>query len=169
MIAIVLLCVFVGGTVTYAAEKSLPGDVLYPIKIYVNEPVKAATKVTPKAKVRFEEEKVIKRLTEVETLVEKGKFDGKKRIQVEKQVEKSVKAINLIKKKNATTTQDEFREELYYRIKNIKKGNDNKDEVEKFEKKIKFQLDEFDTNREVNNDNTHNDKKENHGRNKNKQ
>ena len=153
--AILLLCVLVGGTVTYAAERSLPGDVLYPVKIYVNESVKSATKVTPQSRVKFEEEKILKRFTEVESLIEKGKFNHKERIQVEKQFEKSVKAINLNKKTNATTTHDEFKKELYTRIKKIKKGNaelklniekekDNQDEVEKFQRKIQTELGELD-------------------------
>ncbi len=151
---IVILCIT--ASTAYAAESSLPGDVLYPIKIYVNESVKAVTKVTPNAKTKFEEEKVIKRLDEVQELVKKGRFDDKKRIQVEKEVEKSVNTINVGRNKNASTTES-FRKELDIKIENIKKANvelrlnipkekDNKDEIERFEKKIKLQIERFGNN-----------------------
>lgn len=178
-LAMLAICLFVGAGVTFAAESSLPGDVLYPVKIYVNEPVKAVTKVTPKAKAKYEEEKVIKRLGEVEELVKKGKFDDKKRTQVEREVEKSVNAINVIdikkernknRERNSTST-DEFRKDLDTRLQNIKKvdvelkldtpkENDNKDQVEKFEKKIKVQIGGFNDD-EDKNDTNDNDKKEN--------
>ena len=184
MVAVLLLCILVGGTVTYAAESSLPGDALYTVKIYFNEPVKSITKVTPEAKARFEEEKVIKRLDEVQQLVKTGRFDDQKRIQVENEVEKSVKSLNITdtkkeSKKNINknlTSTDIFRKDLDSRFQNIKeenmqlkldilKKNDNNDQVEKFEKKIKikiggFENDEADKN-DNKNDNKNNDKKNN--------
>lgn len=177
-ISALLLCIFVSASVTYAAESALPGDILYPIKIYITEPVKAATKVTQKAKAKYEEERVMIRLDEVQELVKKGKFEDTIRAQVEKEVEKSVNTINNMEIKkirnkdrneNASST-DDFRKKLDSHFQNIRKADvelkldtpkehDNKDQVEKFERKIKVQIGGFineDTEARDTNDNKNN-------------
>ena len=132
---------FFGTGVAFAAEKALPGDVLYPVKIHVNENVKSTVRLTSKAKKKFEEEKMIKRLDEVKALVDEGKFDDKRRDKVEREVKKSVKALQ---DNNQDNNQDnkEFKNKLDSRLENIKKNDrkEHKDEVEKFEYKIKHQL-----------------------------
>lgn len=56
------------GSVSLAAEKTVPGDALYPIKIHVNEQVRGALAVTPKAKADWDVQKAERRLVEVEKL-----------------------------------------------------------------------------------------------------
>lgn len=149
-----IVTVFVGAGVTNAAEKSLPGDTLYPVKINVNEKVKSAVAFTSKAKTKVEEEKVIRRLDEVEALVKKGEFKNGKRDQLEKEVEKSVKVLNnKVDRKDSEDVKydkveenndddDDFEDKLNTRFEKIKKVDNNvdKDEVEKFEKKFKERL-----------------------------
>lgn len=146
-----LVFVFTGVGVTNAAEKSLPGDVLYPVKINVNEKVKSAVAFTPKAKAKVEEEKVIRRLDEVEALVKKGEFKNGKRDQLEKEVEKSVKVLNNKADRkgdedgeveNDDSNDEDFENKLNTRFEKIKKVDNivDKDEVEKFEKKFKERL-----------------------------
>lgn len=79
----VLLIVAVGGTTTYAAQGSLPGGVLYPVKIYVNEPVQEALAVSDKAKVSFHTSVAQERLKEAEALAAEGKLDAQVSSEIE--------------------------------------------------------------------------------------
>ena len=63
-----------GGGVAFAAEGSLPGDVLYPVKVGVVEKVEGALAVTAEAKANFEITLANRRLTEAETLATKGRL-----------------------------------------------------------------------------------------------
>ncbi|MES2623576.1 MAG: DUF5667 domain-containing protein [Patescibacteria group bacterium] len=94
-LAFAAVLVIIGGNISYAAEQALPGDLLYPVKIHVNEAVQDAINVTPKASVAWEEKKIERRLDEAKALVQKGKFDFQKKAQVEKEVEKNVRHIRL--------------------------------------------------------------------------
>src|SRR3989304_7250564 len=51
LVAACLIVVLGGGSLTYAAEKSLPGEFLYPIKTNFNEEVIAITKINPEDKI----------------------------------------------------------------------------------------------------------------------
>lgn len=66
--AAVLVLVLGGGSLSYAAEHALPGDALYPVKVYVNEEVRAAVAVTPEAKATWNTERAERRIAEAETL-----------------------------------------------------------------------------------------------------
>lgn len=57
-----------GGTVSFAAESTVPGDALFNVKVYVNENVRGAVAVTSKAKAEWEVKLVERRLEEVEKL-----------------------------------------------------------------------------------------------------
>lgn len=63
-----------GGGTAAAAENTVPGDLLYPIKTRVNEEVRAALSVTPEAKISWEARRAERRLEEVEKLSEKNKL-----------------------------------------------------------------------------------------------
>ena len=68
-----LCLVAAGGTVSYAAEGSLPGDPLYPVKLYVNEPVLVALSLSSEAKAEAHERLVQRRLREIEiVIIQKG-------------------------------------------------------------------------------------------------
>ncbi|HBB43880.1 MAG: hypothetical protein UW27_C0017G0078 [Parcubacteria group bacterium GW2011_GWA1_44_13] len=57
-----------GGTVSFAAENTVPGDALFTVKLHVNETVRGVVAVTPKAKAEWEVKLVERRLEEVEKL-----------------------------------------------------------------------------------------------------
>jgi hypothetical protein len=73
---VVLMILVLGGTTTYAAQGSLPGGVLYPVKIYVNEQVQGALAVSEEAKVSYHTAVAQERLKEAEVLASQGKLDG---------------------------------------------------------------------------------------------
>jgi hypothetical protein len=65
--ALLVFFMITAGT-SYAAEGSLPDDLLYPIKIHVTEPIRAAFAVTPQAKAQWNIGRTAKRLQEAEQL-----------------------------------------------------------------------------------------------------
>lgn len=69
----ILIFSFAGGT-ALAANESLPGDVLYPIKININEKIEALIASPGKAKAKVAAEHAINRLEEAERLAEKGRL-----------------------------------------------------------------------------------------------
>lgn len=139
VVALFLIVIMGVGTAA-AAEKALPGDLLYPVKIKITEPVKGAFKVTPEAKVKWESEKALKRLEEAEKLAEKGELNGEKRMKVEEEFEKSKNAF--IKKVDEKKLIKEAKKEI--------KKESKKDE-EDLKEKIKIKGDDvgvIQTNRE---------------------
>ena len=81
--AALLLVVFTGGGTAFAAQGALPGTVLYPVKIYVNENVQGALATTPQAKVSFHTAVAETRLKEAETLASEGRLDATTSAQIE--------------------------------------------------------------------------------------
>ncbi|MFH0873853.1 MAG: hypothetical protein V1846_03390 [Candidatus Komeilibacteria bacterium] len=71
---ILILLVAVSASVSYAAENSLPGDILYPIKISVNEEIRSGLAITPEAKTRWTAEQITRRLDEAVTLASQQKL-----------------------------------------------------------------------------------------------
>lgn len=81
-VALVLLFAVGGGT-AYAAEGALPGQVLYPVKVNVNEKVAEALAVTPEAKISFHASRAAERLKEAEALAAEGRLDATTTAQLE--------------------------------------------------------------------------------------
>jgi len=77
-----------GGGVSFAAEKSVPGDILYPVKVGVNEEVRSAFAVTPEKKAEWEAARAERRLDEAATLAVSGRLDETKRKDIETRFEK---------------------------------------------------------------------------------
>lgn len=74
-IAIIALIAILGGGTSFAAEKSLPGDLLYPIKVNVNEEVRGAFAFSPNAKAELETELIRRRLEEAAKLTTAGRIN----------------------------------------------------------------------------------------------
>ncbi|MEK7479684.1 MAG: DUF5667 domain-containing protein, partial [Patescibacteria group bacterium] len=70
--ALVLILLIGGGGVSYAAEGTLPGDLLYPVKITVNESVRGALAFSPQSKAKWHATAAERRMVEVETLADRG-------------------------------------------------------------------------------------------------
>lgn len=130
-----VLIVGMGVGTTFAAEKALPGDLLYPVKIKVTEPVRGALKVTPKAREEWESKKALKRLEEAEKLVEKGNLNTKNRVDIEKEFEKNTKAFV---QKNMEKVRDD-------KMDQIEKDKSNEDDAsrEQFKNDVKERLDKI--------------------------
>lgn len=75
--AIALIVVLlVSGGASFAAEGALPGDVLYPVKVGINEEVVAALTINSEAKANWNARVAERRLEEAETLAARGALDA---------------------------------------------------------------------------------------------
>jgi len=70
--AFVLVLAVVGSSTAYAAEAAVPGDVLYPVKVRVNEPLRAALALSSEAKAVWHTEAAERRMKEAEVLAARG-------------------------------------------------------------------------------------------------
>lgn len=55
-----------------AAERALPGDMLYPVKIKINEEVRSSLATSPYEKIEWETERLERRITEAQLLAQAG-------------------------------------------------------------------------------------------------
>lgn len=74
LVPIALFFLFFGTGIALAAERALPGDLLYPVKLSVNEGLRKSLATTPVAKAKLETELIDRRLVEAETLFAQGRL-----------------------------------------------------------------------------------------------
>ncbi len=91
--ALAILLVLSGSGISYAAENSLPGGILYPVKINVLEPIRGALAVSPEAKTQWEVAKVERRLNEAEQMLGKGSFTAEAGTDLSEQIQDHSNAI----------------------------------------------------------------------------
>lgn len=82
-----------GGGTAFAAERSLPTEALYPIKIQVNERVRATLTPTSEGKAKWEARVAERRLEEAEKLALKKKFSGETQAQIELNFDEQAKIV----------------------------------------------------------------------------
>lgn len=78
-----LIIILASTSVTFAAENTLPGDLLFPIKVNVNEELRGALTISSQAKMDWEKERVVRRVEEAETLLKTDKFTDKRKTDAE--------------------------------------------------------------------------------------
>lgn len=86
--ASLLVMAMLGGGVSFAAENSLPGEVLYPIKVKINEEVRATLALSGEAKADWEARRAERRLEELEKLAVAGKLNPEVKAKIEANFEK---------------------------------------------------------------------------------
>ncbi len=84
--AALLGAIFLIVGVPVLAERALPGDVLYPMKVRVNEEVRASLALSPYAKVEWEASRLERRLSEARLLAQSGRLTE----EVEREVAASI-------------------------------------------------------------------------------
>jgi hypothetical protein len=82
-IAIIAIAVLIGGGTSFAAEGALPGDTLYPIKVGINEEVRAWIALSSEAQARLDARLAERRLEEAERLAAQGRLDAEARADLE--------------------------------------------------------------------------------------
>lgn len=95
---VLIIALLLGGGTTFAAEQSLPGDVLYPVKVSVNEGVRGWFAVSDGAEARLNARLAERRLEEAEELASDDRLDDSTRSEVESRfrmhAEKIKEAVN---------------------------------------------------------------------------
>lgn len=86
-----LITAILGGGVSFASENSLPGDLLYPIKVSVNEEVRAALAVNDESKADWEARRAERRFEEAVRLAAEERLDDKLEASVEEAIERHAK------------------------------------------------------------------------------
>lgn len=81
-IAIIIALLLSGGA-TFAAEQSLPGDMLYPVKTGVNEQVMSLFAISNEAEARLQADFATRRLEEAEKLASEGRLGDDARARIE--------------------------------------------------------------------------------------
>lgn len=88
--SIIALVVLVGGGTSFAAEGTLPGDLLYPVKVTVNEEVRAALSLSAESKADWEAERAVRRLEEATQLAVSGNVNADVQADLESRFEAHV-------------------------------------------------------------------------------
>ncbi|MDO8581171.1 MAG: DUF5667 domain-containing protein, partial [Candidatus Omnitrophota bacterium] len=81
--ATLLMVALIGGGTSYAAERALPGDPLYPVKVHVNEEVKAALSFSSESKADWDASRAERRLEEAADLAANGKLNAETQLILE--------------------------------------------------------------------------------------
>ena len=108
----IILLVSGGGSVVLAAERSVPGDILYPIKVKISEPALDKLYVTAEENARWQGEKTARRLREAETLAIQGKLDEEKSRVIEEKIKEHTEEFRAVIQDISTTTESETRESV---------------------------------------------------------
>lgn len=87
------IVILIGGSTVFASEKALPGDVLYPIKIHISEPLKVALATTHEAKDRVRVQHIEERLNEAEILAVQGRLATTTVAEINDSVKSSINSI----------------------------------------------------------------------------
>jgi hypothetical protein len=69
------LVLFLGTGAVFASGDSLPGNILYPLKVRVVEPVRSVLILSPQVRAEYHSQLATKRLNEAEVLMEQGNLD----------------------------------------------------------------------------------------------
>lgn len=159
LVCSLILLISFGGAVS-ASEASIPGDLFYPVKTRVVEPVLDVVNSAPEKKIIWEEEKITRRIAEAEKLVEKDKLDDKKLEELERKIEKSSiafsQAVEKVASSTATSTMSrrekarDLRRDFRDRINDEREKNDRE---ENNERKIETEELREETKKELSNRN----------------
>ena len=98
-LAVLVVTVMAGGGVSLAAENALPGDVLYPVKVEVNEEFRSMLAFSQEAKAEWKVQQTGRRLQEAEKLAVKGEFGSETAAKVDAKFEQHTQKLSEIASK----------------------------------------------------------------------
>lgn len=78
-----IIALMLSGSVSFAAESALPGDVLYPVKVNINEKARGIVKLDAESKAEWEAALADRRLDEAEKLALSGDLKADLAVQLE--------------------------------------------------------------------------------------
>ncbi len=102
MFIALFIALALGGGTALAAENALPGDTLYPVKIYVNEQVRDALEVSAEKQAEWDLKKAERRLLEAEKLAQQGKLNAASRADIESRIQENIDRVNEFRDRGET-------------------------------------------------------------------
>ncbi|MGH7249872.1 MAG: DUF5667 domain-containing protein, partial [Minisyncoccia bacterium] len=90
----VFCLLIVGSGTVFASVNSLPGNILYPIRINILEPIHSAFIFSAEGKLNYQSDLATERLVEAETLAEDNKLDTSKETELVNLLKKNTEAVN---------------------------------------------------------------------------
>lgn len=151
---VLLALLLISGGTGIAAENSIPGDTLYPFKIYVNENLESALAITAEGDAEVSVRQAAKRLAEAQKLKEKGELSSKDGVSLGFAFSQEVRSINQnldkLRAKGDTDSvnkiSEEFKKakeeysEVYLVIKSDDDSSTNSEDGDSDDKKISNQV-----------------------------
>lgn len=92
-LALSVLVILGGAGVSFAAEKALPGDILYVVKVEVNEKARGFVAISDENKVKWLAKVAERRIEETETLAKENRLNPEAQEKIEKNFEEKTKKI----------------------------------------------------------------------------
>lgn len=86
MMIATIIALFISGGTAFAAEGSLPGDTLYPVKIHVTEEVRGWAAFSDEAEARWEMRKAGRRMEEAKELEAEGRLTSEAKAEIEQSI-----------------------------------------------------------------------------------
>lgn len=93
---VLLVAITAGGGASLAAENSVPGDVLYPVKVGINENVRGAFAFSQEAKAEWKIQQVERRLQEAEKLAAAGDLSAEAAAKIETEFDEHTESMTSI-------------------------------------------------------------------------
>lgn len=141
--------VFILGGLSFASADSLPGDILYPIKINITESIEEQLTFTPEKKIALRQKRIEDRFMEVEKLIKEKRITpenlsiAQSEIQIEKEkIKEDIEEINKANPEVAVEAKIELEDTINKRQETI----DIQIEEDKEIKSIEVDLANFETN-----------------------
>jgi hypothetical protein len=91
--ASILVVILASGGTVFASEQALPGDILYPVKIHVSEPLKVALAVGADAKQQVQVAQVEERIKEAETLAVQDRLASSTSVDIQSAIKSGISEI----------------------------------------------------------------------------
>lgn len=99
MPAALLITAMLSGGTAVAADNTVPGDMLYPVKVHVNEGVARVFHMTPGARADFEAQQMARRIQEYQRLEAQGRLTKERENYINDRIDMYKKRANQINKK----------------------------------------------------------------------
>ena len=132
-----------GGGAVYAAEDAMPEDILYPVKLHVNERFMGAMHRTPERKVEWDQRRLDRRLREAEHLSQSSGLTEVRREMLEQRIEKRVESfqehIERVPEERRAVLEEKFQarfEKHQEFLEKLDSGEVTRGEMQKFKKRM---------------------------------
>ena len=93
MIIAIIVALVIGAGTSATAELSLPGDLLYPVKVSINENIRAALTLSEEAGAQWRVRVVERRAEEAERLAAGGEIDAETSAQIQAEIDEDFKVV----------------------------------------------------------------------------